>query len=151
MNTSQCAVGDGRCACHNGRSCLAMNSAHPALKTDAATRSNWFTWVAWGNEATHGVARLHSPGALPTPCHQPPHTQRTQTDKAQWWDEGGFCTCELEVITCATVAVGLVVVTLIHWVPIGCGWSSCRCWNKSQVLLLKLLKNHFWGSLRLVH
>lgn len=49
------------------------------------------------------------------------------TEMAQQWDEDGFCTCELEVITCSAVAVGLVIITLVHQVPIGSGRSSCRC------------------------
>lgn len=49
------------------------------------------------------------------------------TEMAQQWDEDGFCTCELEVITCSAVAVGLVIITLVHQVPVGSGRSSCRC------------------------
>lgn len=58
----------------------------------------------------------------------------TWTETAQQWDGDGFCTCELEVITCSAVAAGLVVITFIHQVPVGSGRSGCRCWNEIQGL-----------------
>ena len=78
-----------------------------------------------------------------THTHTHTHTHRgvnervpttTWTEMPQQWDEDGFCTCELEVITCSAVAVGLVVITFIYQVPIGSGRPSCRCWNKIQGL-----------------
>lgn len=69
-----------------------------------------------------------------TQRHELAGLNRNVTEMAQQWDEDGFCTCELEVITCSAVAVGLVVITFVHQVPVGSGRSSCRCCNKIQGL-----------------
>jgi len=42
------------------------------------------------------------------------------------WNEDGFCTCQLVVITCATVTVCLVIITLIHGFAFRNGRDSRR-------------------------
>lgn len=93
----------------------------------------------WWQDSTREGRRLRGAATTPTRGHKHTQTWTSQPQAQRDWNGTAmgwrcFCTCELEVITCSAVAVGLVVITFVHQVPVGSGRSSCRCCNKIRGL-----------------
>lgn len=141
-NVPKCVVMYGSCVCYGGGVWDEDEVSTCSHGGDILIKSI----LAPGSENGSMVAGQHEGRTMPPRrCHHPDrgheHTQTRASQPQAQRDWNGtamgwrcFCTCELEVITCSTVAVGLVVITFIHQVPVGSGRSSCRCCNKIRGL-----------------